>query len=522
MKLGQIIIYVLLAIMSSNIVLAQVMTPNVLFNPNNPKIVGKTTNITYQGTPAVLIEPSQKKIPPTHNPAESIPPPQLTPKNINIPIRTPFGHDRTAAFVDHSTDFSFLIQILDNKKIQIEEQIQFVSTKEGRIFSRTFPKKITHPDGDTVSRETKITKALINNVPISLTQNETAELLTVTYEKPLPIGIHRFILSYVVETKTKQNQSISDILIDLTGTEWPLAIERFSALVLFPQKTTIYQKELLFGINNVSIPDNVLVQVDDTGSILYQLTRPLPAFADVRLHILTDSKSLPQAKLSFKDLSSAYVICVIFSIVLLLYTFASIFVCKHKKWQKPLTKAKSISPFLWKIGAGYSLPEQDIIEIKHILNQLNKKSWFIKCAEKAFQHVLSKHIFLILLKGAAFIRFNIEYIIGILLLIWATKWIAEYQDISLSNHLIAYFGLIGFLSVSLIHYFGTRIELNRFKTVLQETLLNTPLGLNLSVKAIPTYYILSLCLGFGHEWRDRLIQNNPNYIQLTFLRKETK
>ena len=499
---------------------AQTVTPDALFDRRNQDIVGDSANVTYTGAPAVLIEPSESPRQSTRNPAEAIPAPKLTSQNITVPIRTPFGHNRTAAFVDHTTDFSVLVQILNNQKIRIEEQIQFVNTEEGKRFSRTFPKRITTPNGRITERRIQVTNALRDKTPIPLIQDETDDSVTITYDTPLSVGIHRFTLSYLIENTIPQSQSVADILIDLTGTDWPLAVERFSALVLFPQKTTLYQKELLFGINNASVPDSVRIQTDDMGSVLYQLTRPLPAYADIRIHILADATAIPREAATLFNISSDGMAGIVLALILILYTAASVWVCRHRKWKKPLTDMRRISPLLWRIGCGYPLSVQEIEKINQKQRQMGQQKFVFKLLEKTVQNQMGRFFTLFILKTAAFIRFNLEYIIGVTLLLLATKWSADYVGATLSGNVILFGGILGVAALLIINRAGTRIELIRFQEVVKTILLNSPQGLNPAPQVLSSYYIISLCLGFGDEWADRLIRNNPAYGRLTFLRKE--
>lgn len=479
---------------------AQITNPETLLDINNPDLTQSSTTKTFTGTPAILIEPSQRTQEPKINPADLVPLLALSNKPTEIPIKTLFGHDRTAPYLDHTTDFVVFVQVLDDNTIQIEEQIQFINTKPDQKFKRILSKRITDKNGKEINLDIEPVAFYRDNLPVSLSVSNNTDNLTVAYPKTLPTGINRFTIRYLVKGAIFQNKSMADITLPLSGINWPLITERFSAVLMMPQQTEFYTKELTFGTNNQQISDNYTTQTDIKGNTVYQLTRPLPAFADVRLHTIFDAKNLPKPD---RTLSNTTLSLLAYFGILAFYAGLSIAVCRIHKFKEILKKSKKVNPLLWRFEIG-----------KSITPDLQKK---IKATSKnlsSFKYLKNKTIG----KLFAFIRFNTEYIIGVILLILSVKLVHSYLAEEMPS--LIWFLLGGVLTVLTIDVFGTRPEWQRFAKELKTTLTNTPQGLNLPIREIETYYILAICLDFEQEWTLKLIQNNPTYRDLPFIKKE--
>lgn len=479
---------------------AQIPTPETLLDINNPDLVKSNTTTVFTGTPAILIEPPQRKQEPQVNPADLVPLLELSQQAREIPIKTLFGHDRTAPYLDHTTDFVVFVQVLDENTIQIEEQIQFINTKPDQKFKRILSKKITDKNGKEINLDIEPVAFYRDSLPVSLSVSNNTDNLTVAYPKTLPTGINRFTIRYLVKGAIFQNKSLAELTLPLSGTDWPLITERFSAVLMMPQKAEFYTKELTFGTNNQQIPDNYMAQTDIKGNTVYQLTRPLPAFADVRLHTVFDAKNLPQPE---KVLSNSTISLLAYFGILAVYTLLSVAVCRLHKFKEILKKAKKVNPFLWRLEIGQSITPDIIKKITEADKNLS--------GLKYLKHKTIGKIF-------AFIRFNTEYIIGVILLILSVKLIHSYWTAEMPS--LVWLLLGGFLTVLTIDIFGTRSEWKRFAKELKTVLTETPKGLNLPVREIEKYYILAICLDFEREWTLKLIQNNPSYRDLSFIKKE--
>ena len=461
-----------------------------LFDLNNKNIIGTETTQSFAGAPVILIEKEEKEEPEI-NRAEKLPPPKLTSTPVQIPIKTPMGHKETAAFINHITDIISFIQILDDESIKITEQIQFVTTEDQTVFERFFPVQ--------KSDDIQILSVLRDQTSIPFHEELKKNGRQLTLNKKLPKGVHRITIQYLLKGAITHNKSLADITIPvLSGTQSRM-IERLTAMVMLPRKSNFYQKDVLFGSNNITIPETVETTIDRTGNIIFQNTHPLPAYANMKIHLLIDS--LPPAPT--KEFKPRTIINLVYLGILMFYAVLSILVCRYKKWKKPLAKSKKISPILWIYGMGEVLSKSTIDYLKN-----QKVSLYSASSSRILPRI------------AAFFRFNWEYVIGVIILIIATEMMARYYTVTLTRGDKSFLIFFGIMALVIIDIYGTRVELKRLKETLKETLLNTPQGLNLASRDIQTYYIKAVCFDFYALWEKKLISNNPSYQQLSFLRKE--
>jgi hypothetical protein len=492
---------------------SQTLSPDNLLDINNEQIVGTETSVVYRGgVPAVLIEPVSKPNP------ETKPIPYNKPNSFNI--KTPFGHQRTADFIDHVTDFVFLIQILDDKTIQIEEKIQFINTKSGAFFQRVLPKTIS----DTTP-SIELLNITTNGTPNDITTRDIGTALILTGKKSLPVGVHNVTISYLVHGAIQKNQGVADISIDLTGIAWPLLIERFNVAVLFPNKTKVYQKELLFGSNTVKIPDAFSVEIDEKGNGIFQTKQILPAFTDVRLHMMVDADAIPERKIPYlQKISKKLLLVLICLSIMILYTGATILSLVYKKRKHPLQDMIRINPILWQWTINKQISLEQSNNLVYWQQQSNSRLRFLytMSLQKTVKQRIKNTILSYLLYIIAFIRFNYEYIIGFILLIGLTIGYAQHHSILLNWIDIVVLGSSGFMLSLFIHHFGVQKDLRRLKDTVKKIFLETSQGINLTTKMITIYYPYVVCLGFIQEWYCRLQHNNPACNRLSFFNKEKK
>ena len=472
--------------------------PAGLFDMTDESIFGESTEQVFTGKPVVLIEKQvqpQKQV----NKAELLPPPNFKGTPLNIPIKTLWGHDRTAAFVDHTTDFLVMIQVLDDQTVRVTEQIQFITTKDGEKFKRFFPDRITFNNEETLIKPEFLSLKRDNSF-VGFEEKKTDKGIEITLDTPLSKGVHRMTLVYQLSNPFKSNRSLAEIILPITGPNWGQQIERFVVLVIMPQKTRLYEKEFLFGTNNQKIPENTKISEDEKGTLTLQNTHLLPAFADIRLHLMMDAKDLPGAP---KAENSNLMIILLFTLVLTGYTLLSILEARLKKWKKPLAISKKINPLLWAHEIG-----EDFNDYQNALIQKTEPP--IRFANQGD----------IILKILTFLRFNCEYILGSVLLILASKYIVRYYGMNLTGGIYLLFLILSAGAVFVIDYYGTRAKMKHLKEALKNALINEPQGLNLAKREIPTYYQRALTLGFHEIWKKRLIANNPSYKDLTCFEKE--
>ena len=471
---------------------------NVLAGKNRADLTGSETRQVFSGQPVILIEKGEDDGEKPVRTEVNLPPPNLMQNDIELEIKTPFSHVRQASFIDHTTDWVSYIQVLDSETIQVTEEIQFITTQKDSIFKRTFVNRLTDKEGRnlTPKRQFLSVKRDGENISVQVTEDDNTTVLSDT--KALSVGVHKYTIQYLISDVLTRDASVADMVFSVTGDAWPLPIERLTVLVTFPKRMTIYTREFLFGTNNQSIPENGRAMQDITGVVLYQTTHPLPAYADVRIHMVLDARQIPAAT---KDIPYDVIIGGGYLLVLAFYVFLSIMVCRYRRWKNVLLSGRKINPFLWRSIISFALSADErrsaytnVIEQQ---SQLNRFPWV--------QYIL------------AFLRFNKEYILGILLLMFGLHFSAAYRDTSLSPAVCIFVIGCSLAGLMIIHYFGTRIELLRLRRLFADELLSAPRGLNLAPRDIPPYFIRAVCLGFGSAWADRLIANNPAYRKLDFL-----
>ncbi len=352
------------------------------------------------------------------------------------PIKTSFGKQTEAAFVPHATDFDSIVQVHDNQDISLNQTIQFVNTSSTGSFSRTFDVS----DGKNYT----LVSATRNGIPVQMTETKTQNTWTVSDPEKLSSGIYTYVVSYVIKNAlTVQNNTVT-VSLSLTGPDWPLPVERFSAVILFPQKTQPIEQHLSFGSNNVVISNGFMSNIDDNGNISYTLTRPLPAYADVKINTVLKEDILNPVSFTDKMLShlnhTLFMLCLI---VLVGYTLIThLYLKVQKTLAYPLKDLKYYS----------------FISLRHLNNKpvslsfletLAKYNAYIKHSDKptfrflnTMQNKKSIHFAVSL-----FVFFNVmrKYILTMTILIALTVFQANHLGFALSP-----WEIIGLILIALI------------------------------------------------------------------------
>ena len=474
---------------------------NELLNPENAENYGASRSVVFDGnTPAVLLEAPEEPVVSAPNAAETVPPPVLSQERRTVNLTTPFGHERKAAFVDHTTDRVFFVQVLDDQTVQIEEQVQFVNTQNDGHFTLVLP---TGKTDNTTAENIHLTGFLLDKQPVPVMQRQTPVGLELSYRGILPPGVYRFTVRYLLTGSIVRERSVADIVLPLSDATWPLMTERFTVIVSFPKPTKTYTQQALFGINNQDIPDNGRFETDERGNILYQTTHPLPAYASVTLRLLVDAIALPKPISVF----SGFLFLGAWLGILVAYVAACVAEAHLVRPRAPKQKALKLNPILWGTITG-------TVWTPTVREQL----------QSADQPVpgLSLLQYPRWLKVVAFLRWNAEYILGIILLILLSLWGVHSYGLPLPDWGLPVMIGGGIGAVAVIHRWGSKPRLLRLKQAFYHALTQTPGGYNLPQRDIASYYIRATCLGFGAEWLTYLTQNNPVYRGLTFQRKGTK
>ena len=315
-----------LLIMATSL-MAQEVIPEDLLNIQQYK---QNRDKPYQSGSFVHIDlPQTTESEPIFNPIPLLP-------TGNYTIKTPFGHKTEAAFVPHTTDFNSIIQILNDSDIMMQQTIQFVNTKGQAHFIRTFE----------LPQNTQI--MLIN----AKRDNKTIDTMQVSEDGQkyifkdsaiLSSGIYSYTLSYLIKGAIQSQGDNYHLRLSLTGIDWALPTERFSAIVLLPKKSAVKSHTLLFGSNNVQIDNSFTSQTDDKG-FMYRLTHPLPAYADVKVDMILDKSMYSFSSAEWLTKHFKHLLFFLCLAVLTVYTLLTYwYLIRHKSHHIPAKELKYYS-----------------------------------------------------------------------------------------------------------------------------------------------------------------------------------
>jgi len=408
-------------------------------------------------------------------------------------IKTPFGKKTEASFIPHTTDFSTIIQILGNGDVIMEQTIQFVNTKKTDYFSRSFQKNN--------DMEFLLFKSFRENTPIdSIKTSQTDTHWMITDETPLPTGIHSYTLSYLIKNALQPQGDKMRLNLSLTGSEWSLPVERFTAVVLFPQKTNATQT-LTFGSNNIALPDAVRIQTDNDGNISYTLTRPLPAYADVKVDIVFDKNVL--STFDFWDnlmVMMNHWLFVFCGIVLALYTLITrLYLTYHMADKLPLKDLKYYSPIALRFMVNKPL-SQTFIHTLQTYARLTKHSFWIP----------KLHIIGFRIKAFVFLNVMKKYILTMMLMIILTVFQAANTGFSLNICQICILITLMILFNVWLFKTGEKTYINKKMSILIKNLLTADIGYGASKASLKAlflrFYPYALVMDKQEQWTQKMQQ----------------
>ncbi len=319
----------------------------------------KNRDKPYQGGTFVHIDlPQTIPSEPVFNPIPLLP-------SGSYAIKTPFGQKTEAAFVAHTTDFYSIIQVLNDTDVSMQQTIQFVNTKGQAHFSRVFDL----PENAQIT----LLNAKRDNKPIdTMSVSKNNHTWTVQDNAILSSGIYSYTLSYLIKNAIVPQGDNYHLRLSLTGPDWALPTERFSVIILLPKKASVKSHTLLFGSNNAQIDNSFTSQTDDKG-IMYRLTRPLPAYADVKVDMVLDKNIYT---VSFTEWISRYFNHLLFFLclgVLVVYTLSTYgYLVRHKSNQIPVKELKYYSYVSLRLITG-SVSNSFLTALSVYLTQTKKK-----------------------------------------------------------------------------------------------------------------------------------------------------
>lgn len=433
-------------------------------------------------------------------------------------IKTPFGQKTTAAFVDHTTDFVVTIQIIDKETILVDEHIQLITTQE-RPFERILSTTVNQ-----IPQSTPLFIDLISvekdNKPVFVSTTQAENQLLITDNTKMPPGVHNIRLKYLVKNALQPFDGAWRLAISLTGSNWPLPIDRFSLITLQPQQTTLFSKELLFGTNNQPIINSFEAQTDSKSNTVYTLTRPLPAFADVKVVEMFDGSQLlsPPFEARIKT-ALPFLIPILCFCITLLYLSVSFFYLKWKKNDKNILKTIGNSPFfvlcfIRKKNISQSLLDNLITYHQH----QKKKSRTLFLLKSLLRIKFVGYSVQKTLNFCAFAILSFKYLITEILFILITFYWASEKEVQIS-HMTLLFLIIGIIVAHLIFFKRALIPaLKKDISLFSQRLLNPDIGFGLSNQAVTAlylrYYCASISLDIHSKWATIIRKTCPSFSPL--------
>ncbi len=471
----------------------------------------------YSGQPFVYIDKTVEE--PVKKTAPEMPEP-LSLQHPDFNITTPFGHKTTAAFIDHTTDFDIIVQVIDADTLLVEERIQFVTTKP-TTFERHIPLTLTNIKNARPLNVTVIdVKRGNTSIQPDISRNETA--LTLSDKTPVQAGVHAYLVRYMVKHALMEQDGSTRLVFSLTGTGWPYPTERFGALVLFPAQTSVFEKNVVFGTNNVAIVDTFTAQTDDKGNTSFRLKRPLPAGADVKIMVFFDGTQLPQPLEA--DFIQRFPDWFVFTLILgaqIFYIVLSAFLFKMKKKErKPLKFLTS-----WPLNVLRFATRRPIST-----DWLNKMALYAKETKRfqrstgVLQTLVKYRLTRPIARLIAPIYIGFKYLTTQIVLIAIFGFLAADNAILLSG---GQYGLLisgAVLMTVWIVSKGALPHVRRNIAAAESVLLTDDFGLGLSKKASKTlflqYYPYLLATGKENIWRQNQKQYNNDIAEMTFDKEE--
>ena len=197
----------------------------------------------------------------------------------SVKINTFFGQEKDVLFVPHTNEWNFMIQVLNDDEISIQEDIQFIKTAETQDPIRNWSKQ-----------NLTLLEVKLNNQTISPVLEEKDAVLNLKLP-PLTTGVHRIHLSYLIKNQEQFSDSSAKITLPLIQSGWNLPVDSLTGIILFPTKIKKSEITFLLGKNRKEIKEAFETKADQTGALFFRNTHLIPAFSAIQLdlNVLFDS-----------------------------------------------------------------------------------------------------------------------------------------------------------------------------------------------------------------------------------------
>lgn len=418
-----------------------------------------------------------------------------TPVLKEIAYKTPFGTEEQDIYVQHTTDFIVQIQVLSPDSLLIDEDISFIDT-ENRIFQRSVLLTKSAEKADF-----QLLKATLDGKPftpvITLSQHE----ITIASDSFLPAGFHKVSLKYVLKDGITVQPNKGFIHYNVTGIQWPMPISRLSVHIDFLNKTTVWEKDMLFGTNYVSILNAAKTYSDKKGNTAFVLNNPLPAFANAAVFLSFNPSFFQTQTLSeWADKNPERATVLIALLFVLIYLGCNTLFLHFEKPEKntrhyiyrfaPLTLHRLKTVFPDKIT---------LMQLKTFY-QTHRQKMPLECRDLRFMGLLP-----LICSLYRYFRLSAQYWLTAFCLIAGVIYFARKQNIYLTFfHYALILVLTGVMIILFFHYAGRKKMLKETKRF-QNQLLDSNLFYGLKNQAASALYLknypYAVALRFQQKWQ---------------------
>ncbi len=315
---------------------ARAQTPDNLFDLSKNFDWRNPVSAT-RGHPLVFVDPL-----PSENVVQPIASlqPTSTPAETKVFFEPAFGGPDSADLVRHASNFNVIVQILTVHDMLVTQDITLI-VEEETPFDRLLPL-------DQKANLT-VTDFLINGEAVPFQTHAEPAGVRIRTAQPLKKGANRIRLSYVLTNALTVAQSLAHARVPITGPDFSYGVEHFSGIVLLPGETPVFDKRILFGANNLNIPELTAFETDEKGNTSFRMTRPLPAFAETRLILSFNADILPldtPETVINRHLNLFFALAV--AVFLALYAWADFYVTRRAPPKNLLITLCHASPLFWR------------------------------------------------------------------------------------------------------------------------------------------------------------------------------
>ncbi len=496
----------------------------MLFQKQDPAYYQEEVSSLYKGSPIIKIEMKKENLDTNNAPKlklSTLKELEENTPNLNqiYQIKTPFGKNEIAHNLPHTTDFVSVVQVIDKNTVAVQEYIQFVTQKKQKI-KRIIP---TYFQQEFTPLNIKLNTFEKNGKKINYSVLHTKDTFIVESDREYPAGVHMIQLDYIIQNAIQVQNGMTQLFLSLTGKDWPYPIHRFKAIVLYPYIPVSYQKGLLFGTNNLSIKEGVITQTDIKGNTIYTITKPIPAFGDIRIFETFDGKYLSPG---FQELFFQKYRHIIFSSLacfgLCIYLLVSCFYFKkiEKRNETILKRVNKLSfmtlLLIQRKKAKKSLFE-DLVKIKKITK---KRPYFVQLIYNLSQIKIGNSLIKRLLKMVAILGILFKHIV-IAIFIYGVVLFPLYEE---KAPLIFFIITLIFFIFALTLFYKKilYLEIKNDLKLFKEKLLSPHICFGLKESTILAFYLryyqTAYLLDIDKNLQEIILKQNPN-INLPIIHK---